>query len=64
MNKTPIALVVNMDKVKIDLDTPEKYLPVSLEQEAHIGVMHIQKKNFLPGDQDRPVIDLNPFSAD
>jgi len=39
MAQTPIALVVDIDKVKIDLDIPEKYLPkVSLGQEAKIMV--------------------------
>jgi multidrug efflux pump subunit AcrA (membrane-fusion protein) len=37
--QTPVALVVNMDQVKIDLDIPEKYLPqVSLGQEAKVKV--------------------------
>lgn len=37
--QTPVALVVNMDKVKIDLAVPEKHLSrVSLGQEARIGV--------------------------
>lgn len=36
---TPIALVVDTNKVKIDLDIPEKYLPrVSLDQEARVRV--------------------------
>lgn len=36
---TPIALVVSMDKVKIDLDIPEKYLPkVNISQEAVINI--------------------------
>jgi len=42
MNVTPqseLALVVNMDRVKVNLDIPEKYLPkVSLGQEAEITV--------------------------
>ncbi len=34
---TPAALIVDMDKVKITLDIPEKYLPeVSLNQNAHV----------------------------
>jgi len=38
-DKTPIALVVDIDQVKISLDIPEKYLPqVSLGQEAKITV--------------------------
>jgi len=37
--ETPIALVVDIDKVKIALDIPEKYIPkVSLGQEAKIMV--------------------------
>ena len=37
--QTPIALVVNIDKVKIGLDIPERYLPkASLGQEAEIKV--------------------------
>jgi len=37
--QTPVALVVSMDKVKIDLDIPERYLSnVSLEQKADIRV--------------------------
>src|SRR4030043_156795 len=37
--QTPVALVINMDKVKTGLDVPEKYLPrVSLGQEAQISV--------------------------
>ena len=35
--QTPVALVVNMDRVKINLDIPERYLPaMSLGQEAVI----------------------------
>ncbi len=37
--QTPIALVVDIDRVKISLDIPEKYIPkVSLGQEAKITV--------------------------
>ena len=37
--ETPIALVIDMDKVKINLDIPEKYLAdISLEQRADIYV--------------------------
>lgn len=37
--QTPVALVVNMDTVKINLDIPERYLPaISLNQEARIKV--------------------------
>lgn len=37
--QTPVALVVNMDKARIDLDIPERYLPqVETGQEAEITV--------------------------
>ncbi|OIO81148.1 MAG: hypothetical protein COW11_05590 [Candidatus Omnitrophica bacterium CG12_big_fil_rev_8_21_14_0_65_43_15] len=37
--QTPIALAINMDKVKIILDLPEKYIPrITLAQEAIINV--------------------------
>jgi multidrug efflux pump subunit AcrA (membrane-fusion protein) len=37
--QTAVALVVNMEKVKIELDIPEKYLPkISVGQEAKVGV--------------------------
>jgi len=37
--QTPVAMVVNMESVKIDLDIPEKYIPkVYLGQEAKITV--------------------------
>ncbi len=45
--QTPIALVVNMDKVKTNLDIPEKYLPrISVGQEARITVDAYPKKDF------------------
>jgi len=37
--QTPIATVVQMDRVEIDLDVPEKYLPkISLGQSAEVSV--------------------------
>jgi membrane fusion protein (multidrug efflux system) len=59
-NLTPIALVVNMDKVKIDLDVPEKYLSrVSLGQKAKINVDAYPEENFM-GEVTKitPVVDL------
>jgi membrane fusion protein (multidrug efflux system) len=59
-NLTPIALVVNMDKVKIDLDVPEKYLSrVSLGQKAEIKVDAYPEENFV-GQVTKitPVVDL------
>jgi multidrug efflux pump subunit AcrA (membrane-fusion protein) len=45
--QTPIALVVDIDQVKISLDIPEKYLPqVSLDQEAKITVDAYPKEEF------------------
>ena len=37
--QTPVALVVNMDRVRVRLDVPEKYLPsISLNQSAKLSV--------------------------
>jgi len=47
-SQTPVALVVNMDKVKIDLDMPEIYLPkIFLNQEARITVDAYPQEEFL-----------------
>jgi len=64
-SQTPVALVVNADKVKIGLDVPEIYLPkVSLGQEAVISV------DAYPGEGFKgivtkvsPVLDLATRSA-
>ncbi|MDP2938407.1 MAG: efflux RND transporter periplasmic adaptor subunit, partial [Candidatus Omnitrophota bacterium] len=63
--QTPIALVVDMVKVKIDLDTPEKYLPrVSLEQKAQIGVDAYPEEEFSGRvTKISPVVDLTTRSA-
>ncbi|PIP20490.1 MAG: hypothetical protein COX40_04435, partial [Candidatus Omnitrophica bacterium CG23_combo_of_CG06-09_8_20_14_all_40_11] len=63
--QTPIALVVDMDKVKIDLDTPEKYLPrVSLSQVAKISVDAYPEEEFLGlVTKISPVVDLTTRSA-
>jgi RND family efflux transporter MFP subunit len=46
--QTPVALVVNMDKVKIDLEIPEMYLPqVLLNQEAKITVDAYPQAEFI-----------------
>ncbi len=45
--QTPVALVVNMDRVKINLEIPERYLPrVSLGQIARIGVDAYPQEEF------------------
>jgi membrane fusion protein (multidrug efflux system) len=58
--QTPIALVVNMDKVKINLDIPEKYLPkVTLGQVAKISVDAYPKDSFMGLiTKISPVVDL------
>jgi len=63
--QTPIALVVAMDKVDIDLDIPEKYLPViSLGQEAKVNVDAYPQEEF-SGQVTKisPVVDLLTRSA-
>lgn len=63
--QTPVALVVNMDRVKISLDIPEKYLPrISLGQEAHIRVNAYPDEEFLGKvTKISPVVDLNTRAA-
>jgi multidrug efflux pump subunit AcrA (membrane-fusion protein) len=63
--QTSVALVINMDKVKIDLDVPEKYLPrVSQGLEAQIRVDAYPEEEF-SGQVTKisPVIDLETRSA-
>lgn len=59
-NQTAVALVVDMDKVKIGLDIPEKYLSqVSLEQEARVKVDAYPQEEFLGlVTKISPVVDL------
>jgi RND family efflux transporter MFP subunit len=63
--QTPIALVVDMDKVKIDLDIPEKYLPrVSQGLEAKVNVDAYPEEEFSGRvTKIRPVVDLTTRSA-
>ena len=63
--QTPVALVVNMDIVKIYLDIPEVYLPkISLAQEARIEVDAYPDQEFI-GKVIRisPVIDIATRNA-
>ncbi len=62
---TAVAFVVNMDKVKINLDIPEKYLPyISLGQEAKISVDAYPEKQFLGiVTKISPVVDLSTRTA-
>jgi len=58
--QTPVALVIDMDKVKIGLDIPEKYLAdVSLGQKADIYVdAYLEEKFSGEVTKISPVIDL------
>ena len=64
-DQTPIAFVVDMDKVKINLEIPEKYLPkISLGQEAKINVDAYPQEEFLGRvTKISPVVDLSTRSA-
>lgn len=63
--QTQVALVVNMDKVKIELDVPEKYLPrVSVGQKAKISVDAYPQEEFSGTvTKASPVLDLDTRSA-
>jgi multidrug efflux pump subunit AcrA (membrane-fusion protein) len=63
--QTPIALVVSMDKVKIDMDIPERYLPkVNINQEAIITVDAYPALEFLGAvTKISPVVDLSTRTA-
>jgi len=63
--QTPVALVVDMDKVKIELDVPEVYLAkVSLGQKARISVQAYPQEEFI-GEVSKisPVLDLSTRTA-
>lgn len=64
-SQTPIALVVDMDRVKIDLDIPEKYLPqISLGQKATLGVDAYPGEEFVGEVREvSPVVDLTTRSS-
>ncbi|MFH0839408.1 MAG: efflux RND transporter periplasmic adaptor subunit [Candidatus Omnitrophota bacterium] len=63
--ETPIALISNMDKMEIDLNIPEKYLPeVLLSQEADITVDAYPNKKFIGKvTMISPVVDLQTRAA-
>lgn len=63
--QTPVALVVNMDTVKINLDIPEKYLSkITLEQNAKISVDTYPDEEFLGQiTKISPVLDLSTRTA-
>jgi HlyD family secretion protein len=63
--QTPVALVVDMDKVEIDLEIPEKYIPlISLGQEARVRVDAYPDEEF-KGTVTRisPVVDVATRTA-
>ena len=62
---TPIAFVVSVEKVKIGLDIPEKYLPkVTLGQQAKISVDSYPEEEFTGNiTKISPVIDLSTRTA-
>lgn len=64
-SQTPIALVVNMDKVKINLDIPEIYLPkIFLGQEASVNVDAYPQEEFKGMiSQISPVVNLENRAA-
>ncbi len=62
---TPVALVLNSDQVKINLDIPEKYLPkITLGQQAQISVDSWPDEKFSGSvTKISPVIDLSTRTA-
>jgi membrane fusion protein (multidrug efflux system) len=63
--QTPVALVVNMEQVEIDLDIPEKHLPeVEIGQTAHVTVDAYPGEDFV-GKVARisPVVDRQTRTA-
>jgi RND family efflux transporter MFP subunit len=64
-SQTPVAFVVNAEKVKINLDIPEKYTPgIFLSQEARIRVDAWPQDEFLGViTKISPVMDLSTRSA-
>lgn len=63
--QTQVALVVNMDKVKISLDIPEGHLPkISLGQKAKITLDAYPEEVFIGGvSKISPVLDLDTRAA-
>ncbi|MDD5505984.1 MAG: efflux RND transporter periplasmic adaptor subunit, partial [Candidatus Omnitrophica bacterium] len=63
--QSPIALVVDMDKVKIKLDITEEYLPrIALGQEAQISVQAYPDEKFMGVvAKISPVLDLDTRTA-
>jgi len=63
-SQTPVALIVSMNKVKIDLNIPEKYLPrVSIDQNADITVDAYNEKFKGVVTKISPVVDMDTRTA-
>ena len=63
--QSPVAFVIDMDKVKINLDIPEKYLPrVSMGQKAQVSVDAYPNDGFT-GEVVKisPIVDISTRSA-
>jgi len=63
--QTPVALVVDMDKVKVDLDIPQEYLPkIVLGQSAIISLQAYPEEKFIGTvSKISPVLDLETRTA-
>lgn len=63
--QTPIALVVDMDKVKIKIDITEEYLPkIALGQEAQVSLQAYPDEKFIGTvSKISPVLDLETRTA-
>jgi multidrug efflux pump subunit AcrA (membrane-fusion protein) len=63
--QTPVALVVDMDEVRVDLDIPEEYLPrISLGQPAEISLRAYPDEKFTGVvSKVSPVLDLETRTA-
>jgi len=63
--QTPVALVLNVDKVKIEYDVPQKYLPmIFMDQEAKITVDAYPQDIFIGKvTKISPVVDLGTRTA-
>ncbi|MFH0953277.1 MAG: efflux RND transporter periplasmic adaptor subunit [Verrucomicrobiota bacterium] len=62
--QTPIALVVNLDRTKINLDIPDKYLAqIAVGQEAHITVDAYPQSFTGQVTKISPVVDLQTRTA-
>lgn len=63
--QTPVAMVVNMERAKINLDIPEKYLPlISVGQTGRVGVDAYPEEEFIATvSKVSPMVDLTVRAA-